>query len=398
MIVKLTSTGLKSINESLNEASDNSDIFVWDGESEVPKDVVNVKIQDGVKEIGEYAFLECNNLISVTIPDSVTSIGSYAFSDCSNLTNVSIPNSVTSIDNGAFSDCTSITSINIPDGVNSISSSTFYGCSSLKSIIIPNSVTSIGYWAFSGCSSLTSITIPDSVTEIKVGAFNKCENLKSINLSNIIKIINANTFAYCDSLTSITIPDSVTEIDEYAFFKCSNLENIKLPKGVKLSKDAFKGCDKLKNLSNTINTNDNNNDDIVKLFIAKCLHTKVDNIVELDLCSDDETVNDEDLFNDWFLDNCNPKNVSIPDNIDEITMELDLDLSSYKNIKFARAIFYSDTASYLFFKNYDDANKFIDAMTEEFGESSNSDFEFYATSDDIILSDNIEGIAISDDF
>ena len=54
------------------------------------KEITELKIPDGVTNIGEYTFDGCNNLTSVTIPDGVTSIGEYAFRDCSSLTSVKV--------------------------------------------------------------------------------------------------------------------------------------------------------------------------------------------------------------------------------------------------------------------------------------------------------------------
>ena len=64
--------------------------------------IQKVVIENGVTNIGRYAFYACNNLIAVAIPNSVTSIGEYAFYGCSGLTSITIPNSVTSIEAFAF--------------------------------------------------------------------------------------------------------------------------------------------------------------------------------------------------------------------------------------------------------------------------------------------------------
>ena len=71
-----------------------------------------VIIEDGVTNIGNYAFSLCSNMTSVTIPKSVTRIGYCAFKYCKDLTSITISNSVTSIGEGAFSspNITSITS------------------------------------------------------------------------------------------------------------------------------------------------------------------------------------------------------------------------------------------------------------------------------------------------
>jgi hypothetical protein len=127
----------------------------WSSQRGKIKEIV---IENGVTNIGKYAFLNCRSLTSVTIPNSVTKIGSYAFYNCSSLTSVTIPNSVTSIGSAAFRNCSSLTSVTIPNSVTSIGSAAFRNCSSLTSVTIPNSVTSIGEQAFYRCKSLISIT------------------------------------------------------------------------------------------------------------------------------------------------------------------------------------------------------------------------------------------------
>ena len=165
--------------------------------------IEKVVIENGVKNIGNYAFYGYSSLISITIPNSVTSIGEGAFSGCFWLTSVTIPNSVTSIGEGAFMKCSTLTSITIPNSVTSIGESTFYGCSGLTSITIPNTVTSIGSSAFYGCSNLTSFTIPNAVT-----------------------IIGSSAFYGCSRLPPVTIPNTVTSIGESAFYGCAALKKI----------------------------------------------------------------------------------------------------------------------------------------------------------------------------
>ena len=221
--------------------------------------IKEVVIEDGMTNIGDYAFYYCQSLTSVTIPNSVTSIGISAFELCTSLTSITIPNSVTSIGNWAFYDCSSLTSITIPNSVTSIGIYAFYECSSLTSITIPNSVTSIGYNAFCDCSGLTSITvekgntkydsrdncnaiietntnkliagckntvIPNSVTSIGERAFYYCSSLTSITIPNSVTSIGNEAFAYCSALTSVTIPNSVMSIGNFAFGSCKDLTSV----------------------------------------------------------------------------------------------------------------------------------------------------------------------------
>lgn len=87
----------------------------------------DVKIPDGVREIGYSAFKGHTSLTGVTIPKGVTSIGLEAFRDCDKLASVTIPESVTSIRISAFYLCTSLTSVTIPDSVTHIWISAFEG-------------------------------------------------------------------------------------------------------------------------------------------------------------------------------------------------------------------------------------------------------------------------------
>ena len=65
-------------------------------------------IKEGVKVIGEEAFINCIFIKKIVIPNSVKRIGNGAFCGCKTLTNIDIPQSVTTIKKGAFQDCKSL--------------------------------------------------------------------------------------------------------------------------------------------------------------------------------------------------------------------------------------------------------------------------------------------------
>ena len=108
---------------------------------------LDVVIPDGVREIGESAFvdmkglermiMECEDydapeMETLTIPDSVTRIQSYAFAYCMNLEEVNIPDSVVSIGERAFEGCESLKSVSLPSGLTEIEEFTFFLCYNLR--------------------------------------------------------------------------------------------------------------------------------------------------------------------------------------------------------------------------------------------------------------------------
>ena len=145
----------------------------------------DVVIPDGVREIGESAFvdmkdvermlMECEDydapeMETLTIPDSVAVIRSYAFAYCLNLAEVNIPDSVVSIGERAFEGCESLKEIRLPAGLAEIEEFTFFLCENLRTVKIPEGVARIGKNAFDA-TGLRKVRIPKTVTEIGEEAF-----------------------------------------------------------------------------------------------------------------------------------------------------------------------------------------------------------------------------------
>jgi len=121
----------------------------WDG---CRSDIITVTIENGIKNVGGYAFYNCTNLQSISIPESVTNIGSGAFSGCTKLTNIKLPSKLETIYMGAFSGCTGLTSMLIPEKVSEISMWAFTECPNLKNISFNGDAPSV-YAATAGWES-----------------------------------------------------------------------------------------------------------------------------------------------------------------------------------------------------------------------------------------------------
>ena len=262
------------------------------------KIIEKVIINNGIINIGNFAFLECYYLKSIEIPNSIISIGHYAFYECSSLESIVIPKNTKSIGNFAFIECISLTNIDVEennnyyvsvegvlynkektnlicypaskkeknfimtDSVTNLEDYAFYECNNLLSVEISNGVTSIGREVFGGCSNLENIRIPNSVVYIDVEAFFRCSRLESINVeegnkyyANIdgILINKEQNEIVCypagKKENSYTISNNIKSIGEYAFYECINLQSIEIPNSVtNIDDGAFYSCVNLKNI------------------------------------------------------------------------------------------------------------------------------------------------------
>jgi hypothetical protein len=122
-------------------------------------------IPNGVKTIGEFAFLHCKNLISIFIPNSVTIIKVGAFYNSFSITSLTIPSSVTVIEHDVFIN-SALKTINLSEGLISIGKGVF-ASTNLSSINIPKTVKSIGRCAFDRCN------LPESTRSELISRFGK---------------------------------------------------------------------------------------------------------------------------------------------------------------------------------------------------------------------------------
>ncbi|MFH7039499.1 leucine-rich repeat domain-containing protein [Flavobacterium plurextorum] len=249
------------------------------------KAISTVQIENGVTNIGNHAFYDCNDLKSISIPEGVTSIGESAFKNCENLEFIIIPNSITVIKERAFERCKSLKSFIIPNNVLQIEKYAFYECFNLKNVQLGSGLNKIGDCAFRACHNLSSITIPKSTKDIGDIAFRECYNMEnytveegnaqfssvkgvlfnkrldillaypngkkgkyripdstsvignsafasskinSVYIPKTVKIIKGDAFRYCDNLNKLKIPDSVEEIGVLSFASCNSLRRIEL--------------------------------------------------------------------------------------------------------------------------------------------------------------------------
>ena len=175
--------------------------------------IKKVVFENGVENIGEFSFYNCENLKDVVFSNSINSIGCCAFQDCSSLESVNINNNVRSIGYGTFSNCTSLKSIHLPVNLGGLPNGVFKNLPKLESIYIPYNTRAM-YDSFVNCPSLTTVYLTSKtrlVNSLSVKSFTNCDNIKDVyyygkltdenreDLANETAFLNA-TFHYIDEI------------------------------------------------------------------------------------------------------------------------------------------------------------------------------------------------------
>ena len=248
--------------------------------------VTSVQFPEGLKGIGESAFIWGKIEGDINIPEGVTNISGGAFFRCSKVQTFSVPNSVTSIGEDAFTfalyedeyatlgenlytrdgnalylgnetnpylclagtTSKDITECTINSQCKFILNKAFYGCTSLI-LDVPETVSSIASNAFSGVRNINyngpagnaydtwgaivrnghivgDFIYSSADRTILLGYFG---GGTEVVIPNTATTISRNAFKGLSSLTSVTIPNSVTAIGSGAFNGCTGIRSLTIP-------------------------------------------------------------------------------------------------------------------------------------------------------------------------
>jgi len=217
-----------------------------------------VIIDEGIDNIGDYAFAGLENVIDMRIASTVSTIGKGSFKNCTALSKADFPQKLTGIGESAFENCTSITTLTVPNSVEIIAQGAFKGCGALTEITLPfigsengsrNTKNTFEYIFTTVPASLKAVTITDEV-HIPENAFKDCGNIEQIKVNAGIRTMGAAAFDGCASLSGFEIPDGIDTIQDNTFRNCERAEIIKVPDSVKhIGVSAFDGCKSLKDIN-----------------------------------------------------------------------------------------------------------------------------------------------------
>lgn len=211
--------------------------------------LTRVDVAPRVAEIPDRAFARCDNLVAVRLNEGLRTVGDSAFADCPALRGAVVPPTVGRVGSGAFSGCAGLVELHLHEGLRVIGAVAFHNCRSLRSVIIPATVTRLDYdafygceslvdvhlneglevigkRAFSGCTALRKVALPSTVAELGEYAFYGCCSLAEMRFNEGLRVVGENAFKICTSLRSVTIPSTVTELGNFAFSQCCNLSEM----------------------------------------------------------------------------------------------------------------------------------------------------------------------------
>jgi hypothetical protein len=186
----------------------------------------SIAIPDGVIEIGEAAFANCDSLQNATLSEGLLYLKKSAFSECSLLEDVALPTTLRVLGEWVFSGNKQKRSYTQPTLINSVPNHICSGCDSLASVTLHERVTTVGECAFENCYKLTGISLPQGLQTIGSSAFAECK-LAEVNIPSSVRLIDSYAFSG-GAYHSVVLPEGVESVGDRAFYSDS-LRHVDFP-------------------------------------------------------------------------------------------------------------------------------------------------------------------------
>lgn len=162
----------------------------------------------------------CMGIRHVTVPEGVTSIGNHAFYRNHTVETIALSSSVREVGHYAFSDCDNLRQVILPAGLKKLGERVFFHSHALETVQLPEGLEEIGEGTFLGCNALRTICIPQSVKQIGKSAFMYCEAMEQAILPAALRRIEEDTFFLCKKLSRVDMPQNLEYIGKQAFYRC----------------------------------------------------------------------------------------------------------------------------------------------------------------------------------
>ena len=198
-------------------------------------------LSNSTSVIGEYCFAECNGLVGdLVIPEGVEELWQYAFWECERLSGVVFPSTFRVIGARAFQQCIGLKRLVIPETISEIYDNAFERCAVIEEIDLRCLAVWPGWNVFNKCTALSTVSLPEGMTKTGRLSFSECTGLTELELPESLQEIERGAFYECTGLSGdLKIPDRVERIELSAFYKSGYARVILGESLVYLSESAF---------------------------------------------------------------------------------------------------------------------------------------------------------------
>lgn len=227
-------------------------------------------LPDTVQKIGHKAFLASDNLQTIGLNDGLSEIADYAFMDCESLTSITLPDTLLATGADIFYNtayANDKTAVYTDDALYSGNWLVRVKSTATNIVLKPGTLGildgCLGTGAIIGAMKLETLFIPKTVRMIPDNIFRRCDELISINVDeNNEHYTSVDGILYNKSktellkvppkvaVTDLNFPDSLTAISKSALSRCRYLETVTVPPSVTaIEKTVFTNCRSLKNIT-----------------------------------------------------------------------------------------------------------------------------------------------------
>lgn len=202
-------------------------------------------IPEGVTEIGVGAFRDCKNLTgTLSLPSTLKRIGkalaydpywSGTFYGCGFVCELKLPDGLEEIGMGAFNACHGLHGeLRLPESLKVIGPGAFSGCNDLHgSITIPQGVTMIPGGCFEGSGLNGTLSLHDGIVSIGENAFANTNLKGELRLPKYLEVLSSGVFYNCDFTGDLILPSTLKTIGDKAFaYNWRLYGHIEIPEGV----------------------------------------------------------------------------------------------------------------------------------------------------------------------
>ena len=205
------------------------------GQLVLPSTLKRIGSAEGYDPYWDGVFSGCKFACELKLPEGLIEIGMGAFGGCRGLYGeIRLPSSLELLGAGAFSGCYNFTgSLEIPQKVTHIPSGCFEGTWLGGTLSLHNGISTIGDAAFANTGLKGELRLPDELETIGASTFYNCDFSGELVLPKNLQKIGDRAFAYNWRLMGVLeIPQNVISIGAGAFASCRSLEGVIFPEGL----------------------------------------------------------------------------------------------------------------------------------------------------------------------